>query len=1320
MPELAKTYQPSQIEPQVLERWNQERAFAAQPQPDKKPYVIVIPPPNVTAQLHLGHALNNTLQDILIRWHRMMGDNTVWIPGTDHAGIATQTVVEKRVLAEQGKRRTDFQRDEFVKLIQAWKDEYEATITHQLKMMGCSCDFERQRFTMDDICAKAVREAFFRLFKDGLIYRGKRLVNWDPVTQTALADDEVEMEEVDGFFYYLKYEVVDQSGRVTEPSRERGWQAEGPGISGSGQAKDTPSPQPSPEGRGGGQVAEKDATSRGANHSTTRPRDHLTTSFITVATTRPETMLGDTAVAINPKDPRAPQLRGRFVRLPIVNRIVPIIEDDYVVLPVSMGGDEKDPKAQFATGFLKVTPAHDENDWLIGQRHNLPVINVLSPDAKISRDHGWPEGEWSDANSRGANTDKQDATSRGAHHATTVDAFAHELLGLDRYAARKKVVKWFEEQALLEEVKPYRHSVGHSYRSHAPIEPYLSDQWYVDVDKDFGTEQQVSAPAGGVCQGSAIPQNSLAGLALRALAQGFTSRDPGGREGVVDSRAATVRERSGLESSNTYLITFSTYGSWLHGDTRGSVDRLHNDSGTPYLSEDREREEKEFQQLKHPMMKLDAQQRQVVGQVIAKVCEHRQWSLVTGQVRSNHVHVVVRGDTAPERIMIDFKAYATRELRAQRLITENTQLWTRHGSTRYLNDEASILAACEYVNSQEGGDIEGSKILPLPQTGVGHGSYAESKTPLPDGRGSSDQNRSLTVAARSEHLPGKLRLIPDRYERTFAAWHENIRDWCISRQLWWGHRIPVWAKSGQVAEWPSGQVSEQDKQNLAVQVIHDTTYVCLRHDDPVLIQKLEAAGFVQDPDVLDTWFSSALWPISTLGWPNENGNPALQHWNPSSTLCTAREIITLWVSRMVMFNLYFRGCLPFEDVFVHAMIQDGEGRKMSKSLGNGVDPLDIIASHGADALRFTLAQMTTQTQDLRMPVVKDAATGRNSSPKFDLGRNFSNKIWNATRFALGVLEQNAVKVEPAEQRPSMAPPETPGLYATGLCLVDQWILARLAQLVRESQSALEQYEFSRYAQGLYDFFWRDLCDWYIEAIKPTVAQNTTQRAVLLASLDTSLRLMHPVMPFLSETLWAHLNTVFPDRAGLIQQQLQLTLKPSPLLIHADWPGAETFARFADEKAQGDFELVREAIVAIRQVRTQYKVPPRQKVEISAKAPPAIAQKLLPHRDITQTLANVVCGEIGPKVEKPNDAAAVRAAEVEIYLHGLVQADAEKERLQKRQTELQKSIANLQGRLKNPSYVDRAPPALVQQTKDQLAQAEKELALVGEQLQAMGG
>ncbi len=1007
--ELPKTYQPAEHETRIRARWDEQHAFHADParvSKGRKPYTILIPPPNVTAALHLGHALNNTLQDVLARAHRMKGCETLWMPGTDHAGIATQTVVEKRLIAEGKPARIKWERDAFVEQVQKFKDEYEGVITGQLKAMGCSCDWDRQRFTMDEVCARAVREAFFRLFRDGLIYRGKRLVNWDPVTQTVLADDEVEMEEVDGFFYYLRYPLCDASGK--------------------------PLRVPMPDGT----VA-----------------DH-----VTVATTRPETYLGDTAVAVNPKDPRWPALSGAktFVRLPLVNRIIPIIADDYVVMPAAMQADPeaaaKDPKAAYATGFLKVTPAHDTNDYEIGQRHSLPIINVMAPDASISDKHGW--------------TDVGEAGS---------------FVGMSREEARKAVVAAFKNANLLEAQKPYRHSVGHSYRSHAAIEPYLSDQWYIAVKK-----QIPSLPDAGTIKGTDVPLHSLAGLALQPL------------------------------------------------------------------------------------------------------------------------------------------------------------------------------------------------------------------------------------------LDGKLRFVPERYAKTYQTWLENLRDWPISRQLWWGHRIPVW-RSGALllpqrdlerlaTSIKSGRLIEQKQPIDFTPPGSDTSqptqcfFYCpdssALDDEPELFAN---AGLNQDPDVLDTWFSSGLWPLSTMGWPDsaqsDETRGVLGVFNPTNVLCTAREIITLWVSRMVMFNRYFLakdgkpGPAPFLDVFIHSVIQDGEGRKMSKSLGNGVDPLDIISSHGADAMRFTLCHMTTQTQDVRLPVERDERTGKNTSPKFDLGRNFCNKLWNASRFTLSILDA------------APAAPSTSPVDPKSLTLADRWMLSRLAGATNTIRECLERYEYAEYATSLYDLLWRDFCDWYLEAIKPTVKGETTlgagQRAVLRGTLDAILRLLHPVAPYITEAIYERLREVrTADVEGL-----KLGMHESGLLCLSAWP--EVGAELLDTEAEQRFERLRSLTESIREARAQQNVGPKRRLTLHVDK--GLSEAIGQGQGLVETLAGL---EKVTMDAAPAGSMVITFEGAQRQISGLtdeVDAGAERARLEKKVEDLSKSIAALEGRLNNPGYADKAPAKLVQQTRDQLTAQQAELA-----------
>ena len=995
--ELDTTYDPKKFESAIYQTWLEAGSFHAHPGQGGPMYCIVIPPPNVTAALHLGHALNNALQDILIRYRRMTGRQTLWMPGTDHAGIATQTVVEKRLLTEQGKRRTDFGREEFVARVREWKDQYEHRILDQLKAMGCSCDWDRTRFTMDEVCARAVRTAFFQLFRDGLIYRGKRLVNWDPATQTVLADDEVEHEMVKGFFWYLRYPLV-------EPVQTDAGKIE----------------------------------------------------WVTVATTRPETMLGDTAVAINPRDPRADALVGRRIRLPLVGRIIPVIADEYVVLP---DPDSDDPKARFATGLLKVTPAHDPNDYEIGQRHDLPLVNVMAPDGTISDRFGWEDAAGSDA---------------------------EQLLGMDRFEAREAVVEWFRQENLLQDVRQYDHEVGHSYRSHVPIEPYLSDQWYIAVKKPI--EHLAEKFGTGTMEGTDVPANSLAGTALKPL--------------------------------------------------------------------------------------------------------------------------------------------------------------------------------------------------------------------LADG----------------------LTFTPARYAGAYRSWLENLRDWPISRQLWWGHRIPVWRRDCKVNGGAGTDVADRQLAAALDEAVggdfashleglgryhlmacgrdEETgevrTYICPEGDNAEFIERIERAGWRQDEDVLDTWFSSGLWPISTMGWPDQTD--LLKTFYPTSVLCTAREIITLWVSRMVMFGQYFQGDIPFGDVYIHAMIQDGEGRKMSKSLGNGIDPLDIIDSHGADALRFTLATMTTETQDVRMPVAHvTLPDGRemNTSVKFDIGRNFCNKLWNASRFAL-------MNIEAAPTWGDLDPKAD---------LADAWILSRLHCTVRDATAALEAYRYSELANALYHFTWDDFCDWYLEIAKGRIgAGESGPKAVIACVLDGLLRLLHPLMPFVTEAIWQHLNTAVPRR-GVADAQAER------LLVTAAWPCARE--EFIDEAAERRFALLQDLIRGIRQVRMTHNVPPSRKLQAAVRATGAEAELIAGNTELICGQANLERLSVSADAARTDSrAATVVAGSLTGFIADVVDVDAERARLTKERQTVERGIGAAQGKLANEKFLTKAPADVVQAERTRLAEMQAQRETIRQALDAL--
>jgi len=915
----AKVYDPAAIEDRIYAAWERGGYFHPKADDPAKPrdpndphraFTIVIPPPNVTDRLHLGHALNNTLQDILVRWRRMQGRKTLWLPGTDHAGIATQAVVERRMFEEEKKTRHDVGREELVRRIWAWRERSGDLILEQLRRVGCSCDWQRTRFTLDDTCARAVRAVFFKMFADGLIYRGKRLVNWDTHLQTAVADDEVYHEKVKGHLWHVRYPVKGEQGR-----------------------------------------------------------------FVTVATTRPETMLGDTAVAVHPDDARHKDLVGRTVVLPLLGREIPIIADGKLVDPT------------FGSGCVKVTPAHDPNDYETGLRHNLEMINILTPDGHIH--------------------------SSGGPYA-----------GMDRYEAREKVVADLEAQGLLEKVEDYETDIGHSDRSKTPIEPYLSDQWFV----------------------------RMADLAERAMQ-------------AVDPK----------------------------------------DGSEPHV-----------------------------------------------------------------------------------------------------------------------------------------------------------------------------KFHPERYAQGYLDWLSQKRDWCISRQLWWGHRIPIWSCPTCTQKDLEKAFGGRDGFAWRKDEVRGGWLVCARDED-LAEDAIPGHLLAQDPDVLDTWFSSALWPFSTLGWPEETAD--LKAFYPTDVLVTAREIITLWVARMVMMGLYCRGEVPFRDVYIHAMIQDGEGRPMKKSLGNGVDPLEIIATHGADALRFTLAYMTTETQDVRLPVQKDAATGRNTSPKFDMGRNFCNKLWNAVRFALMNLEgADRAKFDKKQ-----------------LHLEDAWILSRSERTLRFVEQELEAFRFQSSLMALYDFFWGDLCDWYLEAVKPRLAdapERPTAQRVLAFVVDRALRMLHPFVPFITEAAWEGLNAAVADRGlpGLADAP------PSECLIAAGWPGRAD--ALTNERAETDFAAVMDVVRAVRNIRNKMQMAPAVRPAAHVRTEADRAAVLAAAEGLVQRLAGVERLTAGPEVEKaPHSATEVVAgAEVYVPLEGLIDLEAERKRLEDRVAKERAFLASIEKKLANEKFVERAPAEVVERER----------------------
>jgi valyl-tRNA synthetase len=865
---LPTRYQPDQIEDKIYAFWEEHRLFHAEATDAGEPYTIVIPPPNVTSFLHMGHALNNTLQDVFIRFQRMRGRNALWLPGMDHAGIATQNVVERQ-LATEGLHRRDLGREKFIERVWEWKEKFGGIIINQLRKLGCSCDWERERFTMDEGLSSAVRETFVRLYEKGLIYRGKYIVNWCPRCRTALSDIEVEHEEHDGHFWHLLYPLTDDPGRS-----------------------------------------------------------------VTVATTRPETMLGDTAVAVHPADERYADLIGRTVTLPIIGREIPIVADEMV-------------DREFGTGAVKVTPAHDSNDFAVARRHDLPAVVVIDEDGCMTIDAG--------------------------------DAYE----GMDRFECREALVEDLRARGNLLKVEPHQHAVGHCYRCSVVVEPYLSDQWYVKT-----------AP--------------LAGPAA---------------------------------------------------------------------------------------------------------------------------DVVRNGDV------------------------------TFH---------------------------------------------------------------------------------PKRWADYYLSWLDEPRDWCISRQIWWGHQIPVWYCDA------CGEI-------------------VVSREDPTECPKCSSA-LRRDEDVLDTWFSSGLWPFSTLGWPDET--PELAKYYPTSTLVTDRGIIYFWVARMVMLGLEFQQKIPFSDVVIHGTILDEQGRKMSKSLGNGIDPIDIINQYGADAARFSLVMLATEGQDLKLSV-----------SRFEMGRNFCNKVWNAVRFAIMNLEHEGTPPEPG-----------PAAFE------DRWILSRLQEAVASATADLERFRTNEAGHTIYQFFWHSLCDWYLEIIKPRLrdghdpADAARARQTLAHVLDTTLRLLHPIVPFLTEEIWQSLKVA---AEGLSAADAMTGLA----LIRAPWPEADAALR--DEALEQEMETLQEIIRAIRNVRKSKGVADRKPLDVVISTPDDATDAVIAARSEFLCRMAVLGGlEHAVSADKPERCATTIVGSIEVFLQlaDLVDLDAERDRLGKQRKAVEAQIQGIEKTLHNTAFLAKAPEQVVAQKR----------------------
>ncbi len=1468
---LDKTYDPKAVEGDIYAQWERGGAFRSDPDFESPlgAYTIVIPPPNVTGALHLGHALNNTLQDILIRYHRMRGFNTLWQPGTDHAGIATQAVVERRIREQEGKTRHEIGREELVRRIWQWKDEYEKRILNQLKLMGCSCDWgyrkttetsteprfvaeddtasprelkfaaryecdwSNTRFTLDEGMSKAVRHMFFKLFKDELIFRGKRLVNWDTQLQTAVSDDEVYYETVKGHFWHFKYPVIPKPSRDREGAdggRHEGTEAR------THKGRERRSHEDGlPPYQGGTQGGEPD--------------------FVVIATTRPETMLGDVAVAVHPdpaafldreevklresltsavgrdraeieaklaaiaerRDSHLPLLitlrdmarDGRKLRLPLVEREIPLICDEWA-------------NPMLGSGCVKITPAHDPNDYEVGLRHNLAMINVLTADGKV------------------AAIMEPDANSAPVKPGTSENANSEQYAGLAfATEGRAKVVADMESLGLVESVEDRDIELGHSDRSKLPIEPYLSDQWFVRT-AESEPRTSVRADVQGLSEYGRV-ESSEPRTSVRADAR---------------TQSTSLHRRSPDLDAGAVLVTWTTYGTWLPGDERGFVSRvpsvespheIHNLPGECYDADDPRALASAVDRMKGSPVHLNLQQADTLLVEIAGSCARHGIEPLAVSIMPTHVHIACQTQRSKDQLLKLFKGSASRALSKQFLLGDSPRWFTAGGSVRYGKSRAELTTVVDYVKSQEQALASWSFDIGGIEFDRAFGEERQTSNSVLSSRTSARTevrgSPGLASTAMEAVEDGRIEVFPSRYAKSYLDWLGEKRDWCISRQLWWGHRIPVWRQQhmlgGIVGGSPISPIAliqnwgvrysirsqlhplrPENPEGTSIELpTTATAYFCVLDElTPLQRTELSATDFEEDDAVLDTWFSSALWPFSTLGWPGETAH--LKRYYPGSVLVTSRDIITNWVARMVMFGLYAMGEIPFRHVYIHPKILDGRGETMSKSKGNGVDPIDIIHTHGADALRYSMADLTTETQDIRMPVEylcphcgklteqaaalkveeqnrksrgqklerrlqpadctrvrcfhkecgkefatqwADAATkeqlsvGRETSEKFEIGRNFCNKLWNAARYAFMNLEgneatrqqdneaKNRVHADAHRQaadatkraadfsprgasidRKGIGSRDSARVEARGSLLPeDRWILARLSQTIRDYHAAIGAYQFSASVKVLREFFWDSLCDWYIELTKPRLSGEPPASAgaadqrqskivaqqVLAFCIDQMLRLWHPTIPFITERLWQQLNEIAPRRGlpGLPE------LNTDCMLIVAEFPPTNGYPELEDTAILGAFADLQDATRGVRDLRAQCGVPPKDLVTVTVVVPSEHLEAFRSYAHIVRHMAGIGELHIGTSGTRPRNAGSMATGHLRIFVHDISDDATELARARMELEGLEKQIAGKESKLQNAQFVANAKPEVVAAERTRLAEMVQRRDLLREHL-----